>query len=116
MPKVTELFAFVVADQDQDDEGVMAFLSGNTWLPMVGADIKKIEALRPIADSISRQMGKPYRVVRFRAVEEIELQGPPRPIDGLVFDVVKHEKEPMVKDSDTSPLQTKPSGSDCSSA
>lgn len=88
MPKVTELFAFVVvADQDQDDEGVMAFLSGNTWLPMVGADMKRIEALRPIADSISRQMGKPYRVVRFRAVEEIELQGPPRPIDGLNFKI-----------------------------
>lgn len=92
MPKITELFAFVVADKDEDDEGVMAFLSKGTWQPMVGADMKRIEALRPIADSISLQMGKPHRVVRFRAIEEIELQGPPRPIDGLVFDVVKHKK------------------------
>jgi hypothetical protein len=86
MPKLTELFAFVVADQDEDDEGVMAFKSGDTWMPMVGTDIKRIEALRPIADSISQQMGKSYRIVLLRAIEEVELQGPSMPLD-LTFQI-----------------------------
>lgn len=92
MPKITELFAFIFADRDENDEGVAAFLSGSEWLPMVGADMKRIEAFRPVADTIARQTGKNYKIVRFRAIEEVELEGPPLPIDGLEFKIGEEKK------------------------
>ena len=40
MPKITELYAWVIADSGPDDEGVPAFLDLTTgsWMPMMGAD------------------------------------------------------------------------------
>ena len=71
MPKITELWAFVVADTGPEDEGIMAWLPPiGSWMPMVGADPAGMEIFRPIADGISRKCGKPYRIKRFRLVEE----------------------------------------------
>ena len=90
MPKITELFAFIVADQNEEDEGVITFKSGDEWVPMLGTDMKRIESLRPIADTIAYQMGKSYRVIRFQAVGEVEFNSPPVPIDGLKFKIERH--------------------------
>jgi hypothetical protein len=51
MPKITELFAFVSIGSDPDDEGVMAFqTNGGTWMPMVGADMTRVNELKPPAE------------------------------------------------------------------
>jgi len=73
MPKITEMFAFVVADKNEDDEGVLAHrLPDGGWAPMVGADMKRIDSLRIIADDLSQLIGKPYKVLRFKLDGEVK--------------------------------------------
>lgn len=62
--KIEEMFAFVAQD-DNHDEGVMGFQVGNTMMPMVGADMARVNQLRPYADKISQITGKEYRIYKF---------------------------------------------------
>jgi hypothetical protein len=64
MPRITELYAFL-AEEAPGEEGVMAFWTGETWMPMIGADMTRVESLLPLAEAISRATGKPSRVRRF---------------------------------------------------
>lgn len=69
MPKITEMFAFICEDNGPEDEGIMGFRDNTgQWFPMVGADIERIISLTPIADEISRNSGKPYRILKFKLV------------------------------------------------
>jgi hypothetical protein len=68
MPLVTELFAFVaVADGDEpDDEGIMAFRTEDgTMMPMIGADMTRVEQLKPIAKVIAKHRGCSYKILTF---------------------------------------------------
>ena len=77
MPKITEMFAYVAADRGPDDEGVMAMrLPNGEWAPMVGADMKRAEALRPYAEMIRETTGKSYRCLKFKLVGEVTLLVP----------------------------------------
>jgi hypothetical protein len=78
MPRITEMFAFVAADKGPDDEGVMAMrLPNGEWAPMVGADMKRVESYRPIAEQIKKITGKPYKILRFKLVGEVTHPGAP---------------------------------------
>ena len=70
--RIEEMYAFVVMDDD-DTEGVPAFLSGDLWLPLMGADMSKVEMLRPIAEQFATDLGKPVTLVRFSVREEVEV-------------------------------------------
>jgi hypothetical protein len=73
MPRITELYAYVVADSGPDDEGVPAFLGpGGAWMPMMGADIERAESLRPEAEKVARLLGKPVKLVRSTGIEVID--------------------------------------------
>ena len=73
MPKITEMFAFVVADKDVNDEGVMAMtLPHGLVAPLVGADMTRIDSLRQHAELISHITGKPYKILHFRLIGEIK--------------------------------------------
>jgi hypothetical protein len=67
--EITELFAFVIVDprDPSQDEGVMAFLDPRTkaWLPMVGADMARVESLKPIANIAAKELNASYRIKRF---------------------------------------------------
>lgn len=76
MPKITELFAFV-CEETPGNEGVMGATMtlpdiGPTFTPLVGADMNRIESLRPIADHISKQTGVSYRLLKFTLSGEIK--------------------------------------------
>ena len=75
MPKITEMFAYVMADKNADDEGVIGFYSAQAggWVPMVGADMDRMNSLQKEADRISVQVGKPYKILKFKLVEEIQI-------------------------------------------
>ncbi len=81
MPKITEMFAFIVEDKSPDDEGVIAFESRSQttgeslWLPLVGADMARVESLRRFAVGIGRQLGKKVRLCKFDNRQEIEVIG-----------------------------------------
>ncbi len=76
MPKILEMYAFVVEDTGPDDEGVVALQSqkgslGVLWLPLVGADMRRVESLKPIAAGIGKQLGKEVKLIHFTTREDL---------------------------------------------
>jgi len=73
MLKIKEMFAFVA--KERKGEGVMAsemVIDGRLmFVPLVGADIARVDSLRRKADEISRITGKPYKILHFKLVGEI---------------------------------------------
>ena len=75
--KITEMYAFIMEDED-GDEAIPAFYSQGSWLPMIGADLRRIGQLRPMAQEVANQRGVPYRLVTFSINEDVETYVPPR--------------------------------------
>ncbi|GAG78541.1 unnamed protein product [marine sediment metagenome] len=79
MPRIEEMYAFIVEDSGPDDEGVMAMQTGlgddgqSLWLPLVGADMARVNSLRSIAQGIGRQIGKKVTLVHFTNREDLEV-------------------------------------------
>ena len=71
MPRIEEMYAFVAEDSGPDDEGVVAMSVGNVMLPLVGADMARVESLKPVARSISAQTGKKVKLLRFTQREDL---------------------------------------------
>jgi hypothetical protein len=72
MPKKIErLFAFVSVDDGSGDEGIIAFLdqTTGTMMPMIGADIARVDSLKPIAEQIKAAMGVNYRIEYFERAD-----------------------------------------------
>lgn len=73
MPKITQMYAFVVADKDENDEGIIAFAAPNgMMMPLVGADMSRVDSLKPIAEAICKTKNAKYRILRFELVGEIK--------------------------------------------
>lgn len=72
MPKITEMFAFVTEDKGPDNEGLVGMKLGSNWMPLVGADMKRVAALRPIAEGIAEATGKKIKLIHFTNCEELE--------------------------------------------
>jgi len=73
------MFAFVTSDtSDDDDEGVVAVLSpvSNTWFPLVGTDMARIDSMKEAARQTATAIGKPVRLLKFSAQEELEIFEP----------------------------------------
>ena len=73
MPKIESMYAFVVEDTAPDDEGLIAQTVGSMWMPMVGADMKRIDSLRPVAAAIGKRIGKKIKLVKFTNRQEVEV-------------------------------------------
>ncbi|GAH63416.1 unnamed protein product [marine sediment metagenome] len=80
MPRIDQMYAFIVEDSGPDDEGVIGIQSmegeggQRIWLPLVGADMSRVNSLKPIAQGIGQQIGKKVKLVQFsnrRDLEEI---------------------------------------------
>ena len=71
MPRIEEMYAFVAEDFEPDDEGVVAMSVGDVMLPLVGADMARVESLRPIARNISAETGKRIKLLHFTHREEL---------------------------------------------
>ncbi len=76
MPRIEEMYAFVVEDTGPDDEGVVAIQSerggsGVVWLPLVGADMARVESLKPLARGIGDQIGKKVKLIHFTGREDM---------------------------------------------
>ena len=73
MPTIDRMYAFVAEDNGPADEGLMAFIAPGTgqWMPMVGADLDRIQSLIPMAELIAKQTGKPFKVLLFENRKDI---------------------------------------------
>jgi hypothetical protein len=61
--RITTIWAFVAIDNDE--EGICAQLVGDIWMPMIGADEKRLEQLRPIAERMAKISGTRIQLIRF---------------------------------------------------
>jgi len=78
MPKITELYAFIVEDTGPDDEGVIDIPAisreyAPILAPLVGADTARVESLKPIAQDIGHKIGKKVTLVHFTNREDLEV-------------------------------------------
>jgi hypothetical protein len=71
--KIDRMFAFVATDGGPDDEGVCAFLDPRwgAWMPMVGADMARVESLRAEAQAIANRTGKRIELLEFSVRKSI---------------------------------------------
>lgn len=70
--KITELYAWVIEDPTDGDEGVPAIEGPLGPMPLIGADGARIESLRPAAENVARQVGRPVRLCKFSQMEVLE--------------------------------------------
>lgn len=72
MPIINELYAFVV-EEAPGEEGIMgALMPNNQWMPFIGADMKRVEDLKPMAAQISEHAKLPYKILHFKLDGEFE--------------------------------------------
>lgn len=78
MPRIEKLYAYVVADNGPEDEGVMALHGPMGWMPMVGADVARHESLKAHAQATADQEGKEVVLVEFSVRREVQVFRPRR--------------------------------------
>lgn len=67
------MFAFIsFTEDDPEDEGVIGWKFGDTWIPLVGADMARIDSLRPVAKKIAEISGKKIVLSKFSKREDLE--------------------------------------------
>lgn len=75
--RIDEMYAFILVDPADDTEGVPAFTGPNGMaMPMMGADLARVEALKPIAQQFATTLGVSIEVCRFTVRERIGLIEP----------------------------------------
>ena len=79
MPKIMTMYAYISED-GPDDEGIVAVKmggsKGDTWMPLVGADMERMESLRPMALAVARATGKKMILAYFQARTDYEVIRP----------------------------------------
>jgi len=69
--KIERLYAFVAIDPKDGNEGIMAFKPQNSdmMLPMIGADMTRMQSLISIADEVAELAGVEY-ILKYYKLEE----------------------------------------------
>lgn len=63
--KITEIYAFISKDKN-GNEGIMGVKQiDGSWMPLIGADIERVESLVPVADKIKQLTGVDYEIRYF---------------------------------------------------
>lgn len=65
MPKIDEIYAYICDDKGPGDEGIIGMMNGNTFMPLVGADVARSKSIRKAAEDIARATGKKVKLVKF---------------------------------------------------
>jgi len=76
MPVINSVWAFIAEDNGPEDEGACAMFHDRVWLPLIAADEKRLESLRPIAIELAKYVGKLIHLVRFTTRVEMEIINP----------------------------------------
>lgn len=70
--KIKTISAFIAEDEN-GEEGIVAHKIGDSWCPLVMADEKRIQSVRPIAKKLSSESKKRVKLVRFSVREDLEI-------------------------------------------
>lgn len=68
--KIEKITAFI-SIADDGDEGVIGFLNGDSWMPLICADHQRVNQMYPIAEKICKEAGKEFRVIQFTTRADI---------------------------------------------
>lgn len=71
---ITEMWAYIA--QTPEGEGVVAIKKGIAWMPLVGADLERIQSMRPMAERLAKQSGQRMTLVRFTTRTELDVIEP----------------------------------------
>ena len=69
--KIEMIHVFMTVDPVDNVEGVISFLDGSTWMPMVAADPIRLNQLYKMAVAICEQGGRTFRVLKFSNREDV---------------------------------------------
>jgi hypothetical protein len=77
MPRIDSLYAYVIADRDEDDEGVPSIQVGSTHMPLMGSDMERMSGgLKQAAQEIADATGKEIKLIRSTGIEVLEVIQP----------------------------------------
>jgi hypothetical protein len=76
--RIEQLYAFVVVDDD-GTEGIPAIPSPDGPLPLVGADMERVDSLRGVAVMLATHLGKPITLCQFSERTEVDVIYPEEP-------------------------------------
>lgn len=71
---IDQMFAFIAVDDD--GEGITGFKGPMGWMPMVGADMARIDSFREIAQELSNVSGKRIVIAKFDSRTDLEVIEP----------------------------------------
>jgi hypothetical protein len=69
--RIDQMFAFTAIDPIDNIEGVVSVTIGGTAMPLVGADMERIQSLRPLASEVARRLKQKITLKRFSEVSVI---------------------------------------------
>jgi hypothetical protein len=70
--KIDTMFAFISQDE-QGNEGVVGMPTANGVMAMVGADMRMVDKLRPIAKQIAKHTKKKIVLIKFENRTDLEV-------------------------------------------
>jgi hypothetical protein len=68
--RIDDIYAFLAVDREDGDEGIMGF--GNPPMPMIAADLTRLQQLRPLAEAMARAGHIRVKLVRFTTRTEMD--------------------------------------------
>lgn len=71
MPQIGSIWAVLSVDEADGNEGVCSIRVGDSWMPLIAADEKRLAIIRREGAALARVTGKKLRLVKFTAREEV---------------------------------------------
>jgi hypothetical protein len=71
---IDEMYAFIASDET--GEGIIGFRGPEGWVPLVGADMARVDSLRHMAQRIATSQKIAIKLVKFTTRTEIETINP----------------------------------------
>lgn len=68
--KITEIYAFIAVENG--DEGIPAVDLHGMIYPLIGADMRRVDSLRAMAQNVATETGMPMTLARFTTREDLE--------------------------------------------
>jgi hypothetical protein len=72
MPRIKSIWAFLVVDPKDENEGIISMTRDGLMMPLIASDRVRLDQLRPYAQRVADQIGRPVQLVEF--VQRVELE------------------------------------------
>jgi len=70
--KIKEMFCFVSVDPGDGNEGIITARMGSMAMPLVGADMDRVESLVPLVKKLQKESGTIVKLLKFTTRGELE--------------------------------------------